>query len=98
MSGIAHLEDDPEAGAVIDDLFASCADPASLSSGEIRDFLRSRGLDVPLVGTYSLVAAPDTEGRPVSRPVPDCPGGSCVPKPCPQGFGQCGWVCHCPPE
>src|SRR4051794_2899971 len=63
---------------------------------DIADFLQNRGVDVPSSGTLSVVFTENKPGVEPMRPVPDCPGGCCVPELCPDHVKQCGWVCYCP--
>jgi hypothetical protein len=92
----------PDAAAVLSELCAAYRSPrAAADAGEDRPdiaaFLRARGIDVPAAGTLSVVfteATSDTEE--VLRPLPECPGGYCVPEQCGEGVRQCGWVCYCP--
>ena len=91
----------PDGQSAIDEYFAtqrsSLVEGAAESAGpDIADFLRDRGVDVPTTGTLSVLFTEATPGVTPMRPVPDCPGGYCVPEQCPDGTWKCGWVCYCP--
>ena len=101
MDPFKELLTGPDAEPAIDEFFAAYRAAGDQGGGEsaapdVAEFLRARGLDVPTSGTLSIRFTEASEGVQPMRPVPDCPGGYCVPERCPDGVGQCGWICYCP--
>ena len=65
-------------------------------SPDVTQFLAAHDIAVPEDATISVVYTESAAGVVPMRPLPDCPGGWCVPERCPDGVWQCGWICYCP--